>query len=306
MNPVLAPALRVPLHGLGLLVAALPRAWELVLGRALGRLILLLPLRWKRVARENLANCLPELSETAREDLLRANFEHYGILLLELAHMFAPIPGHWRAYAQRTTRLVGFENWKRGHDKGKGVLFCSTHHANWELMASGGALGGVPLTIVTRRLKPQWLHDWMIARRLEAGVKCGIQPRTMPAVLKALKSGESAGFVMDQYMLPPMGAPLRFFGVAVETITAIAPLARRTGAAIIPVRTQRGADGLVRIVFEPELPLEGTDEEVNQRLADRVEAWIRGNPAQWIWGHRRFKGVDWSKRVPPGHRAQPA
>lgn len=305
MNPVLALSLRVPLHGLGLAVTPLPRSWELALGRVLGRLILALPLRWKRVARENIAHCLPELSAREREDLLRANFEHYGVMLLELAHLFSPVPGHWRAYAARVTRLVGFDNWKAGHEKGRGVLFCSTHHANWELMASGGALGGVPLTIVTRRLKPEWLHDWMLARRVEAGVKCAIQPRTMPAVLKSLKAGGSSGFVMDQYMLPPMGGPLRFFGVEVETITAIAPLARRTGAAVIPVRTERGADGLVRIVFEPELPLEGTDGEINQRLADRVEAWIRANPAQWIWGHRRFKGVDWSKRE-PARKAQRA
>jgi Kdo2-lipid IVA lauroyltransferase/acyltransferase len=306
VNPLLATLLRLPLHGLGLAVAALPRGVELTLGRALGRLALLIPLRWARVARENIDRCLPELSEAERAALLRANFEHYGVMVLELAHLFAPIPGHWRAYAARVTRLVGFENWRRAHDKGKGVLFCSTHHANWELMASGGALGGVPLTIVTRRLKPQWLHDWMVARRLEAGAGSAIQPRTMPAVLKGLKNGESVGFVLDQYMPPPMGAPLRFFGVEVPTVTAVAPLARRMGAAIVPVRTERGEDGLVRIVFEPEMPLEGTDAEVNQRLADRVERWIRDNPAQWIWGHRRFKGVDWSDRAPSSLRSHPA
>lgn len=306
MNPLLATLLRLPLHGLGLAVAALPREAELTLGRALGRLALLIPLRWARVARENIDRCLPELSEAERAALLRANFEHYGVMVLELAHLFAPIPGHWRSYAGRVARLEDFENWRRAHEKGRGVLFCSTHHANWELMAAAGALGGVPLTIVTRRLKPQWLHDWIVARRLETGVKSAIQPRTMPAVLKALKGGESAGFVMDQYMLPPMGGPLRFFGVLVETITAIAPLARRTGAAIVPARTERGADGVVRVRFEPAMPLEGSDEQVNQRLASRVEAWIRENPSQWIWGHRRFKGVDWSDRAPSSLRSHPA
>jgi Kdo2-lipid IVA lauroyltransferase/acyltransferase len=306
VNPVVALLLRVPLHGLGLAVAFLPRGVELALGRFLGRLALSLAPTRARVARENIARCLPEWTDAQRARLLRDNYEHYGVMTLELAHMFAPIPGHWLAYARRVARVVDLHNWRAAHDKGRGVLFCSTHHANWELMAAGGAQAGVPITIVTRKLKPQWLHDWMVARRLETGVRCAIQPRTMPAVLKGLKNGESVGFVMDQYMLPPMGAPLRFFGVMVDTLTAVAPLARRTGAAIVTASTRRDADGIVRIRMEPEFPLDGSDDEVNQRLADKVEAWIRENPSQWLWGHRRFKGVDWSKRLPADRRSQAA
>jgi KDO2-lipid IV(A) lauroyltransferase len=74
----------------------------------------------------------------------------------------------------------------------------------------------------------------------------------------------------------------------------IAPLARRTGAAIVPVRQVRTDDGIVHVVIEPEVPLDGSDRDVNQALSDRVEHWIRGNPAQWLWVHRRFKNVDWA------------
>ncbi|HEX4048276.1 MAG TPA: hypothetical protein VH309_10605, partial [Elusimicrobiota bacterium] len=197
MNPALAIALRVPLHGLGLLVAALPRRAELALGRFLGRAALALDAKRPRIARENIGRCLPELEPAAREALLRANFEHYGILVLELLHMFAPIPGHWRSYVRRTARLEGYENWKAADDKGRGALFCSAHLANWELMAAAGAQAGIPITIVTRRLKPEWLHRWMEKTRLSAGVRALYQPRTMPGVLRGLRDGASVGFVMD-------------------------------------------------------------------------------------------------------------
>ena len=91
-----------------------------------------------------------------------------------------------------------------------------------------------------------------------------------------------------------MGSPTRFFGVTVDTLAAIAPLARRTGAAILPVRQIRGADGIVRIIVDPEIPLGVDDKADNQRLADLVESWIRAVPGQWLWAHRRFKNVDWS------------
>jgi KDO2-lipid IV(A) lauroyltransferase len=303
MNPILALLLRAPLHGLGLFVWPLPRSWELALGRALGRAALVLDRKRRRVAEDNIRRCLPQLDLEARRRLLRENYEHYGVLLLELGHLMTPWPGHWRRYAERNSRLEGFELWKKARDKGKGVLFCSAHLANWELMAAAGALAGIPLTITTRRLMPEWLHLWWENARLSAGVRCVYQPRTMPTVMKGLRDGRSMGFVVDQYMVPPMGQKLRFFGVDVDTLAAIAPLARRTGAAIVPVRQVRGADGVVRVVVEPEVPLDGTDDEVNQALASLVERWIRAEPAQWLWVHRRFKNVDWSAA---DRRTQPA
>jgi len=303
MNPALALLLRIPLHGLGLFVWLLPRSWELALGRVLGRAAFAVDWKRRRIAEENVRRCMPELGPDRRERLLRENYEHYGILLLELGHMMTPRPGHWRRYAQRVSRLEGFAHWKKAHDKGKGVLFCSAHLANWELMAAAGALGGIPITITTRHLKPEWLDARMEATRLSAGVSCVYQPRTMPTVMRGLRDGRSIGFVLDQYMVPPMGQKLRFFGVLVDTLAAVAPLARRTGAAIVPVKQIRAEDGTVRVIIEPEIPLDGSDDELNQALASLVERWIRDTPAQWLWVHRRFKNVDWSSS---DRRTQPA
>ncbi|MDE2491428.1 MAG: hypothetical protein KGM24_11300 [Elusimicrobia bacterium] len=295
MNPILALLLRLPVHGLGLFVFFLPRRAELALGRLLGRAALAVDPKRPPTVRENLRRCLPELSGAEREALVRANYEHYGILTLELAHMFAPVPGHWRRYAERFTRVEGLENWKRAHDKDKGTIFFGAHLANWELMAAAGALAGIPITMTTRHLKPAWLDRWMERVRLTTGVRCVYQPRTMPAVMKTLRARASVGFVLDQYMVPPMGQKLRFFGVKVDTLAVVAPLARRTGAGVIPVRQRREPDGTVTVMFEPEVPLDGSDEELNQRYCDRVEAWIRERPAEWLWAHRRFKHADWSE-----------
>jgi len=303
VNPLLALLLRLPLHGLGLFVATLPRSWELKIGKAMGRFFLAVDFKRQAIARENMMNCLPDLSEDQLSELLRRNYEHYGILALELAHLFAPIEGHYRDYVARIAKVEGFERWERARDRGKGALFCSAHLANWELAASSGAILGMPVTIVTRRLKPAWLHDWLEKVRLSTSVRCTYQPRTMPSVMKALRDGGGVVFVMDQYMPPPMGEPTRFFGVRVDTLAALAPLARRTGAAILPVRQVRREDGIVRIIIEPEIELSSDDKADNQRLADVVEGWIRAEPSQWLWVHRRFKHVDWSDRLPADRKS---
>jgi KDO2-lipid IV(A) lauroyltransferase len=296
LNSILAILIRIPLHGLGLAVAFLPRSWECALGRALGRAALAADGKRRRVAEDNIQRCLPELGPEGWARVLRANAEHYGVLALELAHMFTPIPGHWRAYVERTTRTEGLENWEKAHARGKGELFISAHLANWEFAAAAGAIRGMKVMIVTRNLKPRWLHDWLEKVRATTGVTCAYQPRTVPAVMKRLRDGEGVVFVLDQYMVPPMGQPLRFFGVLVDTLAVIAPLARRTGAAILPVRQLRTKDGFVRIIAEPEMTLGDDDNADNQRIIDHIENWIRAEPGQWLWVHRRFKHVDWSDR----------
>lgn len=294
MNPVLGFLLRFPIHGLGLLVTFLPRRVELALGRAGGRLALLVDRKRPAIAAENIRRCLPELGPAGWKTLLRENFEHYGVLILELSHMFSPIPGHWPRYLEKNARVYGLERWEAAKARGKGVLFVSTHIANWEFCAGIGGLHGMPVMIVTRNLKPRWLHDWLERVRLTTGVSAAYQPRTMPTVMKHVKAGGGVVFVMDQYMPPPMGSPLRLFGKMVDTLAAVAPLARRTGAAILPVSARRDEHGIIHVTVEPEFTLSDSDADDNQRLVDIVEGWMRTNPAQSLWGHRRFKHVDWS------------
>jgi KDO2-lipid IV(A) lauroyltransferase len=286
--------LRILLLPLALAASLLPRRAELALGALLGRLALAFAGRRREVALDNMRRCLPELDGDARRRLLRGNFEHYGVLALELLHLLSPIPGHWRRYAVRTARVEGIENWRRAHAKGKGVLFVSAHLANWELMVAAGAMAGVPLTLVTRHLKPEWLHEKIREARLSAGVRAAYLPDTLPTVLRALRRGESVGFAMDQYAHPPSGVRVPFFGIEVDTLSAVPALAQRFGSAILPASQERGPDGVVLVRIEPEWdpgPLREDTPKATAALAAKVEGWIRGNPAQWLWVHRRFKNL---------------
>ena len=145
----------------------------MALGAFLGRCALAFNTRHVRVARENLERCFPELSAKRRAELLTENYEHYGRMVLELAHMFAPMPGHFRSYVQRNVRIEGYEHWEKARAKGKGVLFLGSHIANWEFAASIGAIKDMPVTIVTRRLKPAWLPKWMEKVRPSVGGRAG-------------------------------------------------------------------------------------------------------------------------------------
>lgn len=282
-------------------VMLLPRGLEVRLGRGLGRVIAAAARKRRAVAVENISRCLPELSAAGREDLLRRNFEHWGILLFEMLHMFSPLEGHFARYVRRISVLEGYENWKKAHDKGKGVIFAGNHVGNWEVVSAQAGLHDMGMMIVTRNLTPAWLHERMVACRRSVKVEPILPPKTLPTVLKSLRGGASLVFAMDQYAPPDAGGiKARFFGYSVNTLGAIALFARKTGAAIVPGSSYRDEEGVIHVFVEPEIDLgeaEGDAQRSTQLIVDKTEDYIRLHPDQWTWGHRRFKHVDWTDRV---------
>ncbi|MBI3504977.1 MAG: lysophospholipid acyltransferase family protein [Proteobacteria bacterium] len=287
----------VPLAGLlsamGLLVALLPRRVELALGRGFGRLVFWARLFKRRTVEENLTRCFPEMDARAMEDLVRRNYEHYGMLFFEMLHFFTPIRGHYRDYVSRFGRFENAEIWRKAHAKGKGVIFVSAHLGCWELGGAAAALSGVVATIVTTVITPRWVHEKITSGRESVGIAAAFHPGSMPAVLRALRRGETVAFMNDQYALPPMGVDVRFFNHRVATLAVVGPLAKRTGAAVVPICTSRGPDGVTVARLEPELDLSGADdaEAATQLVAERIETWVRRTPEQWLWMHRRFKNA---------------
>lgn len=293
MNVVAAVGLSL----IGALVTFLPRALELRLGPILGRLFMAVDRRRRAIAEENIRRCLPELSARERAKLLRENFEHYGILGLEIFHMFSPFPDHYRKYCERVVRIEGLEHWKKVHDRGNGTIIMTGHFANWEVAGYVGA-AGVPVLMATRPLKPKWVLDKITRSRHSLGLgRTAFGKRILPELIKQLKNGGTVGFVLDQYAPPPMGVPATFFGVTVDTQAALGLLVQRTGAGIVTLHQRRDEDGRVRLVFGPEIVLSEAEladaSKSATALAAHIERMIRSAPSQWLWVHRRFKNVVW-------------
>ncbi len=296
MNPILSLLLWIILTGAGFVVSFLPRTLEIKLGKALGHFLLIIGGARKRIAVENIKRCLPELSPPMQAELLRKNFEHYGILALELLHMFSPFPNHYLKYVRKIAAVEGLENWQKAHEQGHGVLFISAHLANWEIMAVIAALKGVPVTIITRQLKPEWLDKKITSLRSSAGCGSAYKDQRLTAVLKGLHNQKSIGFVLDQYIAPPAGIAVKFFTAQVHTFGVFGLFSKRAKAPIVPVFQTRDEKGIIHVVFEPAIHPEDIPEdpkEFTQSLSLKVEGWIRKNPAQWLWVHRRFKNAVW-------------
>lgn len=100
--------------------------------------------------------------------------------------------------------------------------------------------------------------------------------------------------LIDQHIHGPDAMLVDFFDRPAATTTALAALALRTGAPVIPVFAVPVAPGRYRMIYEHavEAPAEGSPDpirEFTQRCTDVLEMYVRRYPELWLWMHRRWR-----------------
>ena len=269
--------LRRALLALGAVVAWL--AWTLRIRRV--------------VVLDNLRLAFPERSEVERRAIARATYRNLGRMAAEFLLLR-------RLGREELDRIFVYEGWERfeaARALGKGVIACTAHFGNFEVLAAAHNLRGVPITIISRKMGRGRANDLWRRARARAGVEDLVVEKgeTLGAARRALARGRVLGYVIDQ------NQPLRravfptFFGVPAATSPTPAVLAARTGAAVIFALAIPLGDGRHRVVIEGPLRLEATGDRrrdvlaFTQDLNDRLERRVRAHPEQWYWLHRRWK-----------------
>jgi KDO2-lipid IV(A) lauroyltransferase len=231
-----------------------------------------LPIRFVRTARRNIELCLPELSSAEREQLLDRHFESLGIALLE-------IPLAWWITPRRLAKIVRFEGVEHLHAalaKQRGVILLTAHFTSLE-MAGRTLLAVAPVGFLYRPTKNE-----VLAYALKR-FRCGYGGYPIPrddirAFVSALRHNQCVWYAPDQ-SYRKKGAEM---------------VPRMTGATVLPYFLQRlpGAQGY-RAVIHP--PLENFPSDCPAADAERfnhmIEAQVRIAPEQYLWIHRRFKGL---------------
>ena len=283
-----------PLEWLAMLFARLPQRAVLGLGRALGLLSWPLLASRRRVARINLALCLPELSPGQQARLLRGNIIATATGALELCRA-------WYAPARALEGLAqieGLEHLRQAMARGQGVLLLCGHFTHTELAARllTQALGS-PVRVVVRRHNHPCLERWFEAARQRVFGPT-LAKKDMRALLRSLQSGQLVVYSADQnFTYQNVFVP--FFGVPAATLTAVPQIVKRGQAQLSPFWFHRDDSGKYRLRIEAAWPdwATASDEESAAIYMRELELAVRERPEQYLWVHRRFK------TRPPGEPA---
>ena len=273
-------------------LASVPRPIALWLGRAVGRLALLLAGRLREVGRTNLRIAFPSVGKQERDLILRAAFAALGTQLVEFCRM----RGYTRDDVERLIRYEGFEHLERAAARGCGVLILTGHLGAWELSSFSHSLMGHPMGMVIRRLDNPLVDAFVNGVRCLHGNRVLHKDDFARGLLSEMRAGRTVGILMDTNMTPPQGIFVPFFGVQACTASGAARIAQRTGAAVLPgFLLWEQAEGRYVLRFGEEIEVARTEdaEEDTRRNTARftavLESYVRRYPEQWLWMHRRWK-----------------
>lgn len=278
--------------GLLRLLALLPLRSFLAVGAGLGRLAYYLLPRRRRITRVNLEICFPEWSEAQRERMIREHFAAVGMGMVEVMLCWWASP----RTLQGRTRIEGAEHLRAAMEQGHGVILLSAHLTSLEL-ATRILSQQFP---VTAMYKP---HRNLVFRKvMQQGRDTHADVQTIPfndvrGMLRALKSGKIVWYAPDQSRRMKFSAVLPFFGHPAITNIATSRLARMTGAPIVPFfmyREDHPEGGpLWRLVLQPAMAgIPSGDDEADATQTNKLfEDAIREKPEQYLWMHRKFKGL---------------
>ncbi len=278
--------------GLVHLLGALPRNLARGLGAGIGAAAFRLIGRLRRVGVRNLELAFPEWTGGQRLELLRLVYRNLGWQLAE----FCLMSGYTRELAGTFIEYDGLEHYLAARDRGKGVLVLTGHLGAWELSSFYHSLAGMPMGLVIRRLDNPLVDEFVNRIRCLHGNRVIHKDDFARGLISAMRAGETVGILMDTNMTPPQGVFVPYFGVQACTASGLARVALKTDAAVLPgFLLWDDARRKYILRFGPRMELLRSDDADADVLANTaaftamIERYVRANPEQWLWMHRRWK-----------------
>jgi KDO2-lipid IV(A) lauroyltransferase len=259
-------------------------------GRAVGLLFYTFDRAHRRVALDNLASAFPRRAAAERRAIARGVFQHFGAMLFELLKFS-------RLRPEQMLERVEFEGADRARqalDAGRGLFLLTAHFGCWEIHGLVHALHLAPIGVMARPLDNPYLNGMLEQVRERTGNKVIYRRGGIRRTLRALEAGDAVAILIDQHIHGPDAILVDFFNRPAATTTALAALAARTGAPVLPVFAIPVAPGRYRMIYEHAVqpPCGDSPEaikEFTQRCTDVLEMYVRRYPNLWLWMHRRWR-----------------
>ena len=124
-----------------------PTCFNDALAYALGQIGWLATPKWRRyMAKENVKECLG-VSETEAERIAKESVTRFGRMLIEVLRY----PLINQANFRNLVHFEGLEHLEEAYAEGRGVIMCTAHYGNWEMLGASMALLGYPILSITRK-----------------------------------------------------------------------------------------------------------------------------------------------------------
>jgi Kdo2-lipid IVA lauroyltransferase/acyltransferase len=179
--------------------------------------------------------------------------------------------------------------------KERGMIMLTGHFGNFEI--SNYVLGtlGFETTAIGRPLDNRYVNDWLMGVREKQGGKIIAKKGATEEVTEVLEKRGVVGFVADQNA-GSKGVFVDFFGRKASTYKSIGLLAMEYNVPVVVGYARRVGDRYRFIVGAQDVirPEDWRDVDdplkyITQRYTKAIEDFVRKDPGQYWWVHRRWK-----------------
>jgi KDO2-lipid IV(A) lauroyltransferase len=271
--------------GFMFLISRLPYKMKMKLGTLMGTLMYKQGGSRLQITRTNINACFPELSDLAREELIRHSFIANSQGLVETTIAW------WCNHQPILDKLEvnGLKHLKEAEARGKGVLLVGGHFSTLDL--AGPMVNSVFDFSYMYRPNDNPLFNAVIERHRLRYSHEKFNKHELKDMIEFVKQGNTVWYGYDQDFGAPRSVFAPFFGIQTATLKTTMAITRDTGATVLMISQFREENGAYSIHFSPIFEDLAEDEDViaATRLNAQLEEFIRIHPEQYLWMHRRFR-----------------
>lgn len=285
-----------------MVMQAFPIDWNLRTARMLARI-------WPLVMPRHRERAMAHLTASYGKSLPRDEMERLADRCLESVAMFAVevvcLPRLINKFTwSRYIRLVNFEETLAVLLSGQGALLVTGHYGSFEVMGHLLASLGFKISAVMRPLDNAYLNKFLVGMRRTHGLTLLDKKGATADAEAILANGELLAFVGDQDA-GRKGLFVDFFGRPASAYKSVALLAMASRCPVVVGYGRRRGNtarfdvGVQRVIHPHEW--EHRDDPlrwITESYTSAIESFVREQPDQYLWIHRRWKSQPRQKRKP--------
>ena len=248
--------------------------------------------RKKAIAKKNILIAFPNINETSIDQIIDDMWRNIGSIFGEYIHI-----NKFSILDEEKNKIVftNKNNLQILKNNKKPVVFFSGHFANFELMAKCLRELEFNIGAIYRPLNNIFLNP--IMEFIRKKYICSIQIEKGSAgtkkLIKHISTNNPLALMIDQRLSSSIRVP--FFNLPATTTTTPAQLSIKYDALLVPVFLKRLKKTKYEFFIEEPLVVKKTNNyekdifNITEIMNKKIEAFIKVDPANWLWSHDRWK-----------------
>ena len=240
------------------------------------------------IAKKNCKIVFPNLKDEDIVKIISDSWKNLGSNVYELTNLKKLIR------EENLIKFQGLDVLEKVKKEKSPVIFFSIHSSNWEICLPILDYRGFSTGAIYRHINNKFFDKYIFRKRNEAlNTKNSFYtPKgkiSAKEILNGVASNKNIFLLVDQK--DSAGVFIEFFGKKVKTQIGFLKIARKYNLKLIPMRNIRLPNNKFQIIFEEPLVHNNnmiSEKEKMLEINTIIEKWIKENPENWFWQHKRF------------------